>query len=74
MGEKTASELAQETLRQLTVRKLTPIPANYRVVFNEIGGLSDDTPFPVAQEPASQADSALVLLCYKSRHCPRFLK
>ena len=47
MADKTAPELARETLRQLIVRKLAPTPANYQAVFNEIGGLPNDVPFPV---------------------------
>ena len=49
MGEKTAPELARETLKQLISRKLAPTPANYQVVFNEIAGLSSQPPFPVEQ-------------------------
>ena len=49
MGDKTVPELARETLKQLIVRKLAPTPANYRAVFNEIGGLPNDPPFPVEQ-------------------------
>ena len=49
MGEKTASELARETLKQLVVRKLAPTPANYCAVFNEIAGLPNDPAFPVEQ-------------------------
>ncbi|MBC7704524.1 MAG: diguanylate cyclase [Rhodoferax sp.] len=49
MGDKTAPELARETLKQLIVRKLAPTPANYQAVFNEIGGLPNEPPFPVEQ-------------------------
>lgn len=49
MAEKTAPELARETLKQLVVRKLSPTPANYQIVFNEIGGLPTPPPFPVEQ-------------------------
>ncbi len=49
MGDKTAPELARETLKQLIVRKLAPTPANYQSVFNEIGGLHSAPPFPVEQ-------------------------
>ena len=49
MGDKTAPELARETLKRLIVRKLAPTPANYQVVFNEIGGFTNDPPFPVEQ-------------------------
>lgn len=49
MGEKTAPELARETLKQLVVRKLAPTPANYQAVYNEIGGIPNTPPFPVEQ-------------------------
>jgi diguanylate cyclase len=49
MGDKTAPELARETLKQLIVRKLAPTPANYQAVFNEIGGFHNAPPFPVEQ-------------------------
>ena len=49
MGDKTVPELARETLKQLIARKLAPTPANYQAVFNEIGGLSSEPPFPVEQ-------------------------
>ena len=49
MADKTAPELARETLKQLIVRKLAPTPANYQAVFNEIGGLPNNPPFPVEQ-------------------------
>jgi diguanylate cyclase len=49
MGDKTAPELARETLKQLIFRKLAPTPANYQAVFNEIGGLHNEPPFPVEQ-------------------------
>ncbi len=49
MADKTTSELARETLRQLAARKLAPTPANYQHVFNEIGGLPNYPAFPVEQ-------------------------
>ena len=49
MGDKTVPELARETLKQLITRKLAPTPANYRDVFNEIGNLANDPPFPAEQ-------------------------
>ncbi len=47
MVDKTAPELARETLKLLIVRKLAPTPANYQAVFNEIACLSNEPPFPV---------------------------
>lgn len=49
MVDRTAPELARETLKQLIVRKLPPTPANYQAVFNEIGGYPNTPPFPVEQ-------------------------
>lgn len=49
MVDRTAPELARETLKQLIVRKLPPTPANYQAVFNEIGGYPNSPPFPAEQ-------------------------
>ncbi len=49
MVDKTVPELARETLKQLIVRKMAPTPANYRSVFNEIGRLPNDPPFPLEE-------------------------
>ena len=49
MVEKTVPELARDTLKQLVVRKLAPTPANYQAIYNEIGGLKAEPPFPVEQ-------------------------
>ena len=49
MAERTVPELARETLKQLITRKLAPTPANYRSVFNEIGRLPNDPPFPLEE-------------------------
>ncbi len=49
MTERTVPELARETLKQLITRKLAPTPANYRSVFNEIGKLPSDPPFPLEE-------------------------
>ena len=49
MAEKTVSELARETLMQLIRRKLAPTPENYRSVFNELGGLPNNPPFPLEE-------------------------
>ena len=47
MADRNVPELARETLKQLIVRKLSPTPANYRDVFNEIARLPNDPPFPL---------------------------
>lgn len=49
MVDRTVPELARETLKQLISRKMAPTPANYRNVFNELGNLPNDPPFPVDQ-------------------------
>jgi diguanylate cyclase len=49
MADKTVPELARETLKQLITRKMAPTPANYRSVFNEIGRLSNEPPFPLEE-------------------------
>jgi diguanylate cyclase len=49
MADKTVPELARETLKQLIARKLAPTPSNYRSVFNELGHLPNDPPFPLEQ-------------------------
>ena len=38
------SEVARETLKALSVRKLAPTPDNYERVFNEIGGIKPSLP------------------------------
>lgn len=37
------SEIARETLMQMTARRLAPSPDNYRAIYNEIAGISDRT-------------------------------
>ncbi len=46
MAEKTAFEIARETLKQLTLRKLAPTPLNYQRIYSEIGALPIEPPFP----------------------------
>jgi diguanylate cyclase len=46
MAEKTSFEIARDTLKQLTVRKLPPTPLNYQRVYSEIAQLPIETPFP----------------------------
>ncbi len=49
MADRSVPDLARETLKQLIARKLAPTPANYRLVFNELGSLKNDEPFPAEQ-------------------------
>jgi diguanylate cyclase len=46
MNDKKSFEFARETLKQLTVRKLAPTPANYQAIYCEIAGLPIEPPFP----------------------------
>ncbi|MES2585017.1 MAG: GGDEF domain-containing protein, partial [Pseudomonadota bacterium] len=46
MSEKKSFEIARETLKQLTLQKLPPTPANYPAIYNEIAGIPVITPFP----------------------------
>jgi diguanylate cyclase len=47
MSEKKPFEIARETLKQLTTRKLLPTPLNYQAIYNEIAGIAQVQPFPV---------------------------
>jgi len=57
MTEKKPFEIARETLKQLTARKLVPTPVNYQTLYNEMAGLPNVPSFP--EEPLRQI--ALVL-------------
>ena len=46
MSEKKPFEIARETLKQLTTKKLAPTPANYQAIYNEIAGIALVAPFP----------------------------
>jgi len=46
MSEKKPFEIARETLKQLTTQKLSPTPANYQAIYNEIAGVPLIAPFP----------------------------
>ena len=46
MTEKKPFEIARETLKQLTARKLVPTPLNYQSIYNEIAGIPQVQPFP----------------------------
>ena len=49
MSDKKPFEIARETLKQITARKLVPTPVNYQAIYNEIAGLPFVQPFP--EEP-----------------------
>jgi len=46
MTDKKPFEIARETLKQLTVRKLAPTPLNYQRIYNEIANLPTEPVFP----------------------------
>jgi diguanylate cyclase len=46
MTDKTPFEIARETLKQLTARKLAPTPMNYQRLYSEIAGLPMEPAFP----------------------------
>lgn len=46
MSDKKPFEIARETLKQLTLQKLPPTPANYLAIYNEIAGVPVIAPFP----------------------------
>ena len=46
MSEKKPFEIARETLKQITARKLVPTPINYQSIYNELAGVPVVPPFP----------------------------
>ena len=46
MTDKKPFEIARETLKQITVRKLVPTPVNYQAIYNELAGIPPTQPFP----------------------------
>lgn len=46
MSDKKPFEIARETIKQLTARKLAPTPVNYQSIYNEIAGIPHVPPFP----------------------------
>jgi len=46
MIDKKPFEIARETLKQLTARKLAPTPINYQRIYSEIAGQAIEPPFP----------------------------
>lgn len=57
MTDRTPHELARETLKLLTQRKLLPTPENYLALYREAAGTADVTPFP--DEPMERIAKAL---------------
>ncbi|MBB6564215.1 diguanylate cyclase [Acidovorax soli] len=49
MAERPPYEIARETLKQLSTRRLAPTPENYLAIYDEIAGVRSATPFPEAQ-------------------------
>jgi diguanylate cyclase len=47
MTDKKTFEVARETLKQLTARRLAPTPLNYQRIYCELAGLPIEPPFPV---------------------------
>ena len=39
-------EIARETLKQITARKMAPTPINYQAIYNEVAGVISEPPFP----------------------------
>ncbi len=46
MNDKKPFEIARETLKQLTARKMAPTPANYQMIYSEVAGVPTEHPFP----------------------------
>lgn len=46
MNDKKPFEIARDTLKLLTARKLAPTPLNYQTVYGEVAGLPVELPFP----------------------------
>ncbi len=46
MTDKKPFEIARETLKQITARKLVPTPVNYQAIYNELAGVPVTQPFP----------------------------
>jgi diguanylate cyclase len=46
MAEQKPFEIARDTLKQITERKLQPTPANYQMIYSELAGLPVVLPFP----------------------------
>lgn len=49
MADRQPYEIARETVKQLTLRKLSPTPENYQATYHEIAGTKRMQPFPEEQ-------------------------
>ncbi len=49
MTDKKPFEIARDTLKALTTRKLVPTPTNYQAIYNELAGIPTVQPFPDEQ-------------------------
>ena len=49
MADRQPYDIARETLKQLSARRLPPTPDNYLAIYDEIAGVRSATPFPDAQ-------------------------
>jgi len=45
MNDKTPFDIARETLRQLSARKMAPTPANYQGIYSSVAGVPIEPPF-----------------------------
>ena len=79
MTTKKPFEIARETLKQLTARKLPPTPVNYQTLYNEIAELPNVTSFPEdalrqisqalpAKNPGQQKNRALLEFAISKRN------
>ena len=46
MNDKKPFEIARDTLKLLTARKLAPTPLNYQSIYSEVAGVAVEPPFP----------------------------
>ena len=81
MSDKKPFEIARETLRQLTARRLAPTPVNYQSIYNEVAGLPNVQPFPEgplreiaqalpAKTPGQQKQKGLLEFAIGQRNWP----
>jgi diguanylate cyclase len=49
MTNRQPYEIARETVKQLTARKLVPSPENYQAIYHEVAGTRPPVPFPAEQ-------------------------
>jgi diguanylate cyclase len=49
MADRSPSDIARETLKQLAVRRLSPTPDHYQALYEEIAGTLSTQPFPEGQ-------------------------